>query len=421
MAMSRLCTKVALFDFDKQLLPPLFRHVDIFFSASLIFSDTVVNIVNENGRVFGEMHESMWNARGNISPDVYLEKYKTLKKKHSSMSTWDLAFQDFVNLYMNKNIVFVHVVFSLQQDAIDNNLACVVPVVQNNSVACAQHPWLGAHMENGRSWMHSNKSVVRPTPNSRLDFVRLLDNFENRGIIMTAGCKLIEPFCTVRRRQRELRPDAREMIQHQNMYTFLSMLYGLHVNIGISHDCLSSSLLPIDLVTNILYRCCSWVGKNHKWDWSTKSIFLQALSLAVSELDLGHNSYRKDQLGEDIGWHQVHGAHSELTISTPLCGSGDCEDRAQFLIQVYNTVREKYRHILQMVPAEAQEYSQMIIDVFGSIGRQETRLYIARGIYYQSSTKVEENHTFCVSMHTENENHTRLCIVESVLPTIICR
>lgn len=413
--------KIALFDFCKQNLPPSFHHKILFFSASLVFSDTVVKITNEDGHVFGEMCESMWDARKNISLLKYEEKYKALKCKYPSTRTWDAAFQEFINLYMNENIVFVHVVFSLKEDAIDNNLACVVPVFRDCSDVYALHPWLGAHMEHGRTWMQSSQSVIKPAPTfSQTHGTHLLKNFEDRKEIMTAGCKLIEPFCTVRR-QRELGGGGREMIQHQNMYTYLSMLYGLHVDIGISHDCLSRSLLPVGLVSNLLYRCCSLVGPNRIWDWSTKSIFMQALSLVVSELDLGHESYRRDELGEDIGWRQVHGAHSQLSTSTPLCGSGDCEDRAQFLAQVCNTARIEYKNILGQVSAKEQEYGKMIANIFGMVGRQATIMYIARGIYYQASTKTEENHTFCVSMHTENKDYTRLCIVESVLPTIICR
>ena len=233
----------------------------------------------------------------------------------------------FFDLYHNNtngihDICFAEVTFCIgEEKKWKNNFACIVPLKTDYNGGCTAYtPFHGTlwemDSEEKKSYFLStaeNKIIEDPL------FHELKKSFDKRTI-MQKGFDILQPYVSTSERdaigQTTNSDNKRFLIQQQDMYTYISKLYGMYITIGMSQVSMTEQKLPFDMIDCVLKKALNYMGsrphdsKSESDEFVSKipadsigviDIFLSIICYCVMEYDLGVFEYRSDTLGEDIG------------------------------------------------------------------------------------------------------------------------
>ena len=202
-----------------------------------------------------------------------------------------------------------------------NNFACIVPLKTDYNGGCTAYtPFHGTLWEMDSD---EKKSYFLSTAEDKIIedpiFHALKTSFDKRTI-MQKGFDLLQPYISTSERDtigHSTNSDNKQfLIQQQDMYTYISKLYGMYITIGMSQVCMTEQKLPFDMIDCVLKKALNYMGSrphnsgNESDEFVSKipadsigviDIFLSIICYCVMEYDLGVFEYRSDILGEDIG------------------------------------------------------------------------------------------------------------------------
>jgi len=247
---------------------------------------------------------------------------KHCKQEHNLLSSFFDMYH--CNTKGIHDVCFAEVTFSIGEGKKwKNNFACIVPLKTDHRGGCrAYTPFHGTLWEMDSD---DKKSYFLSTAKNEIIedpiFHELKNSFDKRRI-MKKGFELLQPYISTSERDAPCAPPLRGgeepqfLIQQQDMYTYISKLYGMYITIGLSQVCMTEQKLPFDMVDCVLKKALNYMGsrpcnsESEDGEFASKipadsvgviDIFLSIICYCVMEYDLGVFEYRGDILGEDIG------------------------------------------------------------------------------------------------------------------------
>jgi len=125
---------------------------------------------------------------------------------------------------------------------------------------------------------------------------------------MKDGFSVLQPFGVAR--DRDLNCEEECLISKSDIYTYVSDIYTMHTNIGLSHVCMSNQELPFSLVDHVVCHALVHMTNNLEMDGvqvlassdnpCTVDIFLTMICFTMHSYNLGYFMYLNDILGEDF-------------------------------------------------------------------------------------------------------------------------
>jgi len=219
------------------------------------------------------------------------------------------------------DICFAEVTFCIgEEKKWKNNFACIVPLKTDHNGGCTAYtPFHGTLWEMDND---ERKSYFLSTADNKIikdPISQALKHSFDKRTIMQKGFDLLQPYISTSERDMIGKTTNSEkkqfLIQKQDMYTYISKLYGMYMTIGKSQVCMTEQKLPFEMVDCVLKKALNYMGsrphnsRNDSDEFVSKipadsigviDIFLSIICYCVMEYDLGIFEYRGDILGEDI-------------------------------------------------------------------------------------------------------------------------
>jgi hypothetical protein len=309
------------------------EHDTVKFHINDMYGQREIKHIDDNNRIMIDPGDIIFDkgvTRQETNVTYKVQQILASMKKHCAEE--HNLLENFFNLYHGNtdgfhDVCFAEVTFSIGDGKKwKNNFACIVPLTTDHNGSCqASTPFHGTLWEmdstDKLSYFLStsqNKIIQDPI------FQALKDSFDKRTI-MQKGFDLLQPFISTSERDAAGKltiPDSKKfLIQQQDMYTYVSKIYGMYITIGSSQVCMVEQKLPFDIVDSVLKKALNYMGSrphtsnDDAGGFVSKipadcigviDIFLSIICYCVMEYDLGVFEYRSDILGEDIGSRFKH-------------------------------------------------------------------------------------------------------------------
>jgi len=221
---------------------------------------------------------------------------------------------EFLDLYRRNtdgihDVCFAEVCMAFSdQKSYNNNFVCMIPIMRDkHQKITALTPFHGSLWEMTPNELKSYfvEKKCNSVPNSVICVMK--QTFDNRTV-MKDGFNVLEPFSVSR--ERDLTSSEDSLISKSDLYTYVSDIYAMYTNIGLSHVCMSDQELPFALVDHVVCRALVYMMHNTEMDGfqvlasadntHIVDIFLTMICYAMHSYNLGYFMYRSDLLGEDF-------------------------------------------------------------------------------------------------------------------------
>ena len=146
-----------------------------------------------------------------------------------------------------------------------NNFACIVPLKTDYNGGCTAYtPFHGTLWEMDSD---EKKSYFLSTAENKIvedPIFRALRNSSDKQTIMQKGFDLLQPYISTSERDaigQTTNSDKKQfLIQQQDMYTYISKLYGMYITISMSQVCMTEQKLPFDMIDCVLKKALNYMG-----------------------------------------------------------------------------------------------------------------------------------------------------------------
>jgi len=279
--------------YGKRVIPHLQRGSSVCVDTSLLIFDNAVTADEQSA---------------NAQIDAILDRIPPKLREEKKL--W----VDFLKMYRLHtdgihDVCFAEVCMAFSdQKSFNNNFVCIVPIVRDKDQTCrALPPFHGALWEMTPEELTTFfiKKNCDAVPDAAIRV--LAKTFDDRTV-MKDGFSVLQPFGVAR--DRDLNRGEECLITKCDIYTYVSDIYAMYTNIGLSHVCMSNQELPFSLVDHVVCHALVHMTNNSEMDGvqvlasssnpCIVDIFLTMLCFTMHSYDLGHFMYRNDVLGEDF-------------------------------------------------------------------------------------------------------------------------
>jgi len=318
---------LTIFKYNSEFLKK-HEHETVKFHIHDMYGQREIKHRDINNRIMIDPADVMFDNGVSNQESVVAKKVQEIlskMKKHDAKEHKLLAsFFDMYHCTTNgiHDICFAEVSFCIgDEKKWKNNFACIVPLKTDHNGGCTAYtPFHGTLWEMDSD---QKKSYFLLTDENEIIedavFHTLKTSFDRRTI-MEKGFDLLQPYISTSERDAIGRTtdsaNKKFLIQQQDMYTYISKLYGMYITIGMSQACMTEQKLPFDMIDCVLKKALNYMGSRPYNSGSESDefvskipadsigvidIFLSIICYCVMEYDLGVFEYRGDILGEDIG------------------------------------------------------------------------------------------------------------------------
>lgn len=286
----------------------------------------------------------------------------------------------------------------------ENNYRCIVTRCSSSTETC----------------LDDTSEAFVPVPDK--NYWTLMRAFELRSqYSMKMDYTLMMPFLTKRSDRQNTPDNVHDSICFQHPDTYLSRYFPAHVPISMVQG-ICVGLLPKN-VCNKLLSCLDpktsmLTNKKYGTEKFFVDLVIAEIVYLVRKLSPG---YRTDACGED------YGTRIPKNMQGNLFNGGDCEDFAQDIVRVVNTIVQTYNESHRELNRLIESMHQPLLHFCKlNILNQAWKIHIARGVLHQGE-KIE-NHTFAVVMHVgagvnknalTKPNSATLSIVETTKSQVV--
>lgn len=279
--------------YGKRVIPHLQRGASVCVDTSLLIYDNVVTTDEES------VNTQIDAILGRIPARLMDEK-----------KLW----VEFLNLYRQNtdgvhDVCFAEVCMAFSDHtSFNNNFVCIVPIVRDKNQICrALPPFHGALWEMTPDELETF-FIKKNCDTVSTSAIRVLSKTFDDRTVMKDGFSVLHPFAVAR--DRDLNPHQECLIAKSDIYTYVSDIYAMYTNIGLSHVCMSDQKLPFTLVDHVVCHALVHMTNNSEMDGvhvlassdnpCIVDIFLTMICFTMHSYDLGYFMYRNDVLGEDF-------------------------------------------------------------------------------------------------------------------------